>query len=168
MGWNYLSIPKLQRWNLVEHSTEHRALVLLLWYHFDGLVEGCSIASALAMETLQPCTKPSTYIVPYVMLVSYYMYILNDVNDIGNCINACDIHNEITIWYISRDIGIQSQYCIEFMLSCLAFQHLYRLKVTFKWCWGTEEFDLLSYLVWTPIIQYMVFINSYTLALRFR
>ena len=26
--------------------------------HFDGLVQDCSISSALAMEILQSCTKP--------------------------------------------------------------------------------------------------------------
>ena len=28
-------------------------------YHFDGLVQDCSISSALAMDILLPCTKPS-------------------------------------------------------------------------------------------------------------
>ena len=29
--------------------------------HFDGLMQDCSISIALAMEILQPCTKPSTW-----------------------------------------------------------------------------------------------------------
>ena len=29
--------------------------------HFDGLVQDCSISSALAMEILQSCTKPLIY-----------------------------------------------------------------------------------------------------------
>ena len=29
--------------------------------HIDGLVEDCSISSALAVEILQSCTKPSIY-----------------------------------------------------------------------------------------------------------
>ena len=29
--------------------------------HIHGLVQDCSISSALAMEILQSCTKPSTY-----------------------------------------------------------------------------------------------------------
>ena len=29
--------------------------------NIDGLVQDCSISSALAMEILQSCTKPSTY-----------------------------------------------------------------------------------------------------------
>ena len=45
---------------------------ILLWFettvtfthilqdHFDGLVQDCSISSALAMEILQSCTKPPT------------------------------------------------------------------------------------------------------------
>ena len=32
-----------------------------LWYHIDGLVQDCSNSSALAMELLQSCTKPSIY-----------------------------------------------------------------------------------------------------------
>ena len=41
---------------------------LFLWLHvtnpvhqIDGLVQDCSISSALAMEILQSCTKPSKY-----------------------------------------------------------------------------------------------------------
>ena len=30
-------------------------------HDFDGLVQDCSNSSALAMELLQSCTKPSTY-----------------------------------------------------------------------------------------------------------
>ena len=30
-------------------------------HYIDGLVQDCSIASALAMEILQSCTKPSIY-----------------------------------------------------------------------------------------------------------
>ena len=32
-------------------------------YHFDGLVQDCSISSASAMEMLQSCTKPLTFFI---------------------------------------------------------------------------------------------------------
>ena len=31
------------------------------WYYIDGLVQDCSISSALAMEILKSCIKPSIY-----------------------------------------------------------------------------------------------------------
>ena len=31
----------------------------VIHHYFDGLVQDCSISSALAMEILQSCTKPS-------------------------------------------------------------------------------------------------------------
>ena len=34
-------------------------ILLLTWFHIDGLVQDCSISSALAMEIQQSCTKPS-------------------------------------------------------------------------------------------------------------
>ena len=37
--------------------------------HIDGLVQDCSISSALAMEILQSCTKPSTYYMVIVGMV---------------------------------------------------------------------------------------------------
>ena len=33
----------------------------IIYKHFDGLVQDCSNSSALAMELLQYCTKPSIY-----------------------------------------------------------------------------------------------------------
>ena len=36
-----------------------------LWLHIDGFVQDCSISSALAMEILQTCTKPSIYLCTY-------------------------------------------------------------------------------------------------------
>ena len=33
--------------------------ILLNCFHIDGLVQDCSNSSALAMELLQSCTKPS-------------------------------------------------------------------------------------------------------------
>ena len=36
-------------------------------HHIDGLVQDCSNPSALAMELLHSCTKPSTYALNYVM-----------------------------------------------------------------------------------------------------
>ena len=32
-----------------------------LWYHIDGLAQDCSNYSALAMELLQSCSKPSIW-----------------------------------------------------------------------------------------------------------
>ena len=43
--------------------------------HFDALVQDCSISSALAMEILQSCTKPSTYPcfdITFIMLKSLF------------------------------------------------------------------------------------------------
>ena len=33
----------------------------LIDFHFDGLVQNCCNSSVLAIEILQPCTKPSIY-----------------------------------------------------------------------------------------------------------
>ena len=35
--------------------------IVLLWLYFDGFVQDGSNSSALAMELLQSCTKPSIY-----------------------------------------------------------------------------------------------------------
>ena len=49
--WSPVCLPQRQ-WR---HTDEHRYI-----YHIDGLMQDCSISSALAMEILQSCTKPST------------------------------------------------------------------------------------------------------------
>ena len=36
--------------------------LLFRWHHIDGLVQHCSNSSALAMELLQSCAKPSLYL----------------------------------------------------------------------------------------------------------
>ena len=38
-------------------------------FHIDGLVQDCSISSALAMEILQSCTKPLIYLFQYFDLI---------------------------------------------------------------------------------------------------
>ena len=35
--------------------------------HFEGLVQDCSISSALALEILQSCTEPSDFVVKMFM-----------------------------------------------------------------------------------------------------
>ena len=43
-------------WNKQYNST---IIWVFIWLYFDGLVHDCSNSSALAMEFLQSCTKPS-------------------------------------------------------------------------------------------------------------
>ena len=40
-------------------EVEIQWLILHIEYHINGLVQDCSNSSALAMELLQSCTKPS-------------------------------------------------------------------------------------------------------------
>ena len=41
-------------------------MCMMLWPHINGLVQDCDISSMLAMEILQPYTKPSIYTLPNV------------------------------------------------------------------------------------------------------
>ena len=44
-------------------------------WHIDGLVQDCTNSSALAMEELQSCTKPSTYIfIGYIFFPAWLSY----------------------------------------------------------------------------------------------
>ena len=40
---------------------EWRHVMKIMRYHFDGLVQDCSVSSALAIKILQSCTKPPIY-----------------------------------------------------------------------------------------------------------
>ena len=57
--WSDGAVPKALRLLCSDNIYSHR------WYvpewQVDGLVQGCSIFSALAMEILQSCAKPSKY-----------------------------------------------------------------------------------------------------------
>ena len=46
---------------IVLQATVPKAAVFSMLLHIDSLVQDCSIYSALAMEILQYCTKPSIY-----------------------------------------------------------------------------------------------------------
>ena len=55
-------------WKVIKHKTERfesievgRVFFGILNEYIDGLVPDCSNSSALAMELLQSCTKPSIY-----------------------------------------------------------------------------------------------------------
>ena len=61
---------------------------LLPWHHIDGLVQDCSNSSALAMELLQSCAKPSIYqtwcksvVSPLLMHWRYYSFALSHRSD---------------------------------------------------------------------------------------
>ena len=41
----------------------------LVQYNIDGLVQDCSNSSAIAIELLQSCTKPSTWYIYIVVLL---------------------------------------------------------------------------------------------------
>ena len=51
-------------WSLTEHGRcyECSRYPMGYFYHVDGLVQDCSNSSALAVELLQSCTKPSMYL----------------------------------------------------------------------------------------------------------
>ena len=52
---------RILNYDVIEFG-EHTAdivVVLTIWLHLDGLVQDCTFSSALAMEILQSCTKPS-------------------------------------------------------------------------------------------------------------
>ena len=44
-----------------KYSTLQQKMPILYIYHIESLVQDCSNSSALAMELLQSCTKPSIY-----------------------------------------------------------------------------------------------------------
>ena len=56
-GWN-------QPWQIVRKAKSEHISCIIYWNKIctDGLVQDCSTSSALAMELLQSCTKPLTYI----------------------------------------------------------------------------------------------------------
>ena len=55
--WNGGDRPDKWKWNNMENSS--RLTGVHCDFYFDGLVQDCSNSSALAMELLQSCTKPS-------------------------------------------------------------------------------------------------------------
>ena len=56
-GWCF-DTPSCSLWR---HCNFSHNLFRLSFPHIDGLVQDCIISSALAMEILQSCTKPSIY-----------------------------------------------------------------------------------------------------------
>ena len=59
-GWNhvYLCVQHWSSWWLIMAGTSAGRVLTNLRSHVDGLVEDCSISSALALEILQSFTKP--------------------------------------------------------------------------------------------------------------
>ena len=55
--WNGGDRPDEWKWNNMENSS--RLTGVHCDFYFDGLVQDCSNSSALAVELLQSCTKPS-------------------------------------------------------------------------------------------------------------
>ena len=63
MGLHFMSKHTLSQWKKTLHSLAEN-----FWCYIDGLVQDCSISSALAMEILQSCTKPLTCLCPEYIL----------------------------------------------------------------------------------------------------
>ena len=69
LAWSYFSLC----WNSFWETLLYDEHVNIIMEHIDGLVQNCSISSALAMEILQSCPKLSIYIPN---LASYLTFIL--------------------------------------------------------------------------------------------
>ena len=75
-------------------------------YNIDGLVQDCSNCSALAMELLQYCTKPSTRNFIHMAYMCIYCQVAEIHRDVTlpggiNCIyvhNTPDIHSQMGIY----------------------------------------------------------------------
>ena len=66
--------------------------------HIDGLMQDCSNSSALAMELLQYCTKPSTSTQAYICICTLYM---------SGCLCTFPISQAIGVIPIRQSIGSQ-------------------------------------------------------------
>ena len=71
--------------------------------HIDGLVQDCSISTALAVEILQSCTEPSTCI--------------RDPMSIYRCANTLELHLS-NIDGLVQDCSISSALAVEILQSC--------------------------------------------------
>ena len=64
LEFNYKIILSVTNHSMISHQE-----------HINGLVQDCSISSALAMEILQSCTKPLAWSVDHVSLAPYMVQI---------------------------------------------------------------------------------------------
>ena len=56
-------LPKIHfSFHFKNHFSNDRTHGQIVWFPIDGLVQGCSNSSALAMELLQSCTKPLVWL----------------------------------------------------------------------------------------------------------
>ena len=67
LQWNYCNLA--QKYNNVYLML----YVLNVWHNGDGLVEDCSISSAIALEILQSCTKSSMWSFPWLSGRLWYL-----------------------------------------------------------------------------------------------
>ena len=85
--WNNSFVNNADAGDLRRHRTHYDVTVMvnlmantvcILWYIY-GLVQDCSNSSALAMEWLQSCTKPSIYDLPLSLNSIHQLTQLHDV-----------------------------------------------------------------------------------------
>ena len=107
--------------------------------HFDGLVQDCSNSSALAMELLQSCTKPSIYL--RAMLQGMFVY---DVIHEFVCLKDKE-NNGLLLFVNSWTAGnswIHNQHCGYWCPGAKTPGHQYQQCWLCTYCMGPDSYKL--------------------------